>query len=148
MHFSDEVMRLIVTGALSHSILVALASQTLRRVVAQFGPMQTSWSVLNHPRTLDWARVLDIPGVSWTNPSCSGCSQLARHGLLEAVKWARANGWPWDYETCANAARNGHLATLQWARANGCPWDMMTTASAALNGHLATLQWAQANGCP
>ena len=96
MHFSDEVMRLIVTGALSHSILVALTSKTLRRVVAQFGPMQTSWSVLNHPRTLDWARVLDIPEVSWTNPSCSGCSQLARHGLLEAVKWARANGWPWS----------------------------------------------------
>ena len=49
------------------------------------------------------------------------CKHAALEGYLNLIKWARANGCPWDKQTCANAARGGHLEVLQWARANGCP---------------------------
>ena len=46
------------------------------------------------------------------------------------LKWARANGCPWNEFTCECAAENGHLEVLKWARANGCPWDADTCANA------------------
>lgn len=46
----------------------------------------------------------------------------ARTGNLDVVKWARAQGCPWDAETCAEAARGGHLHVLAWLHDNGCPW--------------------------
>ena len=51
------------------------------------------------------------------------CKYAAEGGCLSVLKWARAQGCPWDEWTCAEAAYNGHLAVLQWARAQGCPWD-------------------------
>lgn len=75
------------------------------------------------------------------------CHFAARHGYLNLIKWARANGCPWDENTCYRAAEGGHLEMLIWARANGCPWDERTCSSAANGGHLEVLQWARANGC-
>jgi hypothetical protein len=75
------------------------------------------------------------------------CIYAARNGYLEVLKWARANGCPWNEDTCAQAAWGGHLEVLQWARANGCPWNEDTCAYAARGGHLEVLQWARANGC-
>jgi hypothetical protein len=46
------------------------------------------------------------------------------------LKWARANGCPWNERTCANAAWHGHLEVLKWARENGCPWSKRTRQSA------------------
>ena len=40
---------------------------------------------------------------------------------VSLIKWACAQGYPWDWQTCAYAAESGHLEVLQWARANGCP---------------------------
>jgi hypothetical protein len=37
------------------------------------------------------------------------------------MRWARANGYPWDARSRAADAR--HLKVLQWAIANGCPWS-------------------------
>jgi len=73
--------------------------------------------------------------------------ELARHGYLEALQWARQQGCPWDEDTCAYAARGGHLEVLQWARQQGCPWDKWTCADAAQGGHLEVLQWARQQGC-
>ena len=42
------------------------------------------------------------------------CAYAARGGFLEILKWARLNGYNWDYLTCAYAARNGHLEVLNW----------------------------------
>tara|TARA_B110000046_G_scaffold93492_1_gene101435 strand:- start:44 stop:256 length:213 start_codon:yes stop_codon:yes gene_type:complete len=42
-------------------------------------------------------------------------------GHLEVLKWARANGCPWDEDTCEAAAEGGQLEVLEWAVANGCP---------------------------
>jgi hypothetical protein len=82
----------------------------------------------------------------WVEPR-DLCKWSAHNGHLDVLKWARANGCPWNWRTCAAAARNGHLEVLQWARANGCPWGEWTCYGAADNGHLEVLQWARANGC-
>ena len=49
------------------------------------------------------------------------CLAAAIRGNLNMLKWARANGAPWDVGTCHSAAFRGHLELLQWARSNGCP---------------------------
>jgi hypothetical protein len=83
-------------------------------------------------------------GCPWDKSPCA----LARGGHLEVLQWARANGCPWGEWICAYAALGGHLEVLQWLRANRCPWDETTCTAAAGGGHLAVLQWARANGCP
>ena len=76
------------------------------------------------------------------------CTEAARKGHLEVLRWAHQNGCPWDGRTCARAAEGGHLEVLQWAHENGCPWDSCTCTNAASKGHLEVLQWAYLNGCP
>ena len=76
------------------------------------------------------------------------CAAAALEGYLNLIKWARANGCPWNEWTCLYAANGGHLEVLQWARANGCPWNEYTCLHAAEGGHLEVLQWAISNGCP
>ena len=63
------------------------------------------------------------------------CAAAARNGDLEELKALRADKWPWD-------------EVLKWARANGCPWDTWTCYGAAKGGHLEVLKWARENGCP
>ena len=76
------------------------------------------------------------------------CSTIALRGDLEILKWARANGYPWNEWTCSYAAEGGYLEILKWARGNGCPWDESTCSNAAQGGHLEVLKWARDNGCP
>ena len=54
---------------------------------------------------------------------------------------------PWDETVCSEAARGGHLEVLKWARAAGCAWDHLTCWWAARNGHEEVLHWARAHGC-
>ena len=89
------------------------------------------------------------------------CTEAARRGQLEVLKYAHANGWgsthtwPSDVNKCWQAAtRGGHVVVLQWLCENGCdwdldPWDWWTckhTQEAARKGHLKVLQWAHENG--
>jgi hypothetical protein len=46
------------------------------------------------------------------------------------------------------AARQGYLSLLKWARANGCPWNALTYTYASANGHPEILQWLKENGVP
>lgn len=75
-------------------------------------------------------------------------SQVAHRGWIGILKWAHAQGCPWDERTCEEAAGQGHLEILQWARAQGCPWNKWVCAIAAKGGHLEIVQWAKENGCP
>ena len=75
------------------------------------------------------------------------CMYAAGGGCLSVLKWARAQGYPWDEVTCAKAAENGHLAVLQWTLAQGCPWDEETCSPAAKHGHRAVLLFLLALGC-
>jgi hypothetical protein len=99
---------------------------------------------------LDWAASCGMP------LRTELLAHAARRGLLEQLRWLRANGCAWGTasqvdgieDPCSCAAAAGHLALLQWARADGCPWDALTCTEAARGGHLAVLRWARANGCP
>jgi len=64
------------------------------------------------------------------------------------LKYAIEDSYTLSTRTSHAAAKYGHLGTLKWARANGCPWDETTCEYAASSGHLEVLQWARANGCP
>jgi hypothetical protein len=76
------------------------------------------------------------------------CTSAAAGGHLALLRWARANGCPWDEFTCTFAAGRGHLAVLQWLRANGCPWEETECClAAAACGRVGVLRWARANGC-
>jgi hypothetical protein len=68
-------------------------------------------------------------------------------GHLHILKWARANGCPWNEVTCENAAQGGHLDVLKWARENGCPWDSNAIEKAVAFGRLETFEWCRKNGC-
>ena len=39
---------------------------------------------------------------------------------VERLRWARANGCPWNACTCSLVAEGGHLEVLKWARENAC----------------------------
>ena len=47
------------------------------------------------------------------------------------LRWARANGCPWNNDTWMMAAHHGRLEALRWARENGCPMDGKTREYAA-----------------
>ena len=88
------------------------------------------------------------------------CEKAASGGHFELLKWAHANGCPWDNpgrpstgvpldgNTCVCAASNGHLDILKWVVANGCPWDKWTCSNAASHGQLEVFRWAREHGCP
>ena len=64
---------------------------------------------------LVWARGLtELPVWATCCSSCL-CLTIARHGSLEALQWAHANGFTWDVRTYEEAAKNGHLPALKWA---------------------------------
>lgn len=76
------------------------------------------------------------------------CNEFAKSGLLYALQWAHANGFPWDVTTTAAAAGEGHLEILKWLREKACPWDETTIVAAARGGHLHVAKWARDNFCP
>jgi hypothetical protein len=84
-------------------------------------------------------------GCAWNRDTCA---YAAKGGYLEVLKWLREKGCDWDSDTCIYAASNGYLEVLKWARENGCEWHSHVCAFAALNGHLEVLKWARENGCP
>lgn len=66
------------------------------------------------------------------------------------LKWARAQGCPWDHHTIDEAASEGHLDVVEWAVENGCPSDSgahkrVDGTLAAYYGHLAVLKWLYRN---
>ncbi|CAN0196883.1 unnamed protein product [Ascophyllum nodosum] len=68
-------------------------------------------------------------------------------GHLEVLKWARAQGCPFGFDTSCAAARGGHLEVLKWLVQQGCPCDEYMCSAAAEGGHLEVLEWALDIGC-
>lgn len=69
----------------------------------------------------------------------------AANGQLELLNWVRTKA-PWTTDVCQSAARAGRLDVLRWAREKGAPWDESVCEAAAAGGHLYVLMWARANG--
>ena len=76
------------------------------------------------------------------------CDYTALSGNLDALKWARSKGYPWNEYTTAAAASSGNLEVLKWAHENGCKWNKHTCYNAALREHKDILKWSLKNGCP
>lgn len=93
----------------------------------------------------------------------------AANGNLDAMRLARAAGYPWDCvlinaageaalwrprgravrdNSRMCAAGNGHIACLKWAEQNGCDFEDVAIVShvAAHNGHLDVLVWLWLHG--
>jgi hypothetical protein len=45
--------------------------------------------------------------------------------LISMCEYLHSTGCEWDERACTDAARNGSLDTLRWLRENGCPWDVI-----------------------
>ena len=67
---------------------------------------------------------------------------------MEALKWLRSEGCPWDEGACSSAAWNGHLDVIKYLHENGCPWDEGTCTRAARCYHSDVFKWLIENGCP
>jgi len=68
--------------------------------------------------------------VAQAKPLYERCRLVAQTGCLQALRWARAGGWPWGLEggvfVCLELASYGHLDLLKWALEQGCAWDERT----------------------
>lgn len=77
------------------------------------------------------------------------CSNAARGGHLDILKYLKENSCPWNEDTCSNAALWGHLECLKWAIENGCSWEKDTCYNSAVkHEHLDVLEYVEKNGYP
>src|SRR5690606_9085480 len=77
------------------------------------------------------------------------CTELARYGHLECLKWAVANGHRVTKKACVAAAGMGHLSVLRWLHEEAhCEWDGDTLAEALSCRHWELFEWARKHGCP
>ena len=136
------VTRVIVFG--THPRHAYLWDESLGTLVAKSAAGADTLDFL--VRLRDASTGEDAMPYPWKNSRT--CSEAARKGRQESIKWLRANGCPWNETTCDGAALGGHLDVLKWLRANGCPWEWRTSLTAATQGTLDVLKWARANGCP
>jgi len=71
----------------------------------------------------------------------------ARHGGLDALKWAMANGCEWDERLCVAAGKGGHVQVLDFAYSHGCEITAAVCVTAAAEGNVHVLEWAETNKC-
>lgn len=69
----------------------------------------------------------------------------ALYGHLEILKYARANGCPWNDRIPVCAILGGHLEILKWARENGYEWSEEVTLAAVSTANLEVLVWLKDN---
>lgn len=79
------------------------------------------------PKPVSTEKQADLLAENNVCPSLWMCNDAVERGDLEALKWARAFGAPWNYTTCNIAAKTGNLTILQYLRENGCPWIINAT---------------------
>jgi hypothetical protein len=73
------------------------------------------------------------------------CAKVAARGDLKVLKWAKANGAPWNELVCALAIKNRHLQVLKWARENGAPWNYRNACKEARLKDPKMFQWVIEN---
>ncbi len=66
----------------------------------------------------------------------------------ERLECTNKNDCDWDIRACTEAARNGHLDCLKYLHDIGCPWHEHTCEAATAHGHLDCLKYLHENGCP
>ena len=84
------------------------------------------------------------PRVPTTCADFTPCTQAARRGDLELLQKLRSEGHPWSEELGEAAALTGHCEVLRWAYAQGCPWDWDAVVQVAtLANRKEIVAWAQ-----
>lgn len=108
------------------------------------------WNVLycHQRRKFDEPEILQFMHENRCTKALPSATKLAQYGLLNCIKYAHQQGWPWDSDTCSAAAKGGHLTCLTYVHEHGCQWNTDTTSAAAAHGHLDCLQYAHTHGCP
>lgn len=118
-------------GVLYQGILLEYASvqgylsllQWLVHSLGKIGPENRITIGLNaayygHMHVLEW-----FHQECWLRDDTRLCTHAACGGQLEALKWARAHGYPWNCRVIWEASHRGHLHVRQWALDNGCPTE-------------------------
>jgi len=107
------------------------------------------WSELCSSATLlEWAH--ERQGM----PLCTQiCTEGARSGSMEVLRWADKKGCNFGGQACREAARGGHLEALEFVLEklpflSDARLDSSFCTAAARGGQLAVLQWLTAHGCP
>ncbi|PNH05311.1 Ankyrin repeat domain-containing protein [Tetrabaena socialis] len=72
--------------------------------------------------------------------------EAAGAGHLEACRWLRQQGCPWDEWVLRKAAGDGHRAVCEWLLASGCPWSEGGAGAAARGGHVGLVDWLLGTG--
>ncbi|PNH05310.1 Ankyrin repeat domain-containing protein [Tetrabaena socialis] len=72
--------------------------------------------------------------------------EAAGAGQLEACRWLRQQGCPWDEWVLRKAAGGGHRAVSEWLLAIGCPWSEGAIPEAARGGHVGLVDWLLGTG--
>lgn len=76
---------------------------------------------------------------------CLITAQLAKHGNLELLKWAKEKGHEFDEYVSVYAAKYGYINILEWARENNLPFYSTVYIYAA---NLEVMKWAYKYKCP
>ncbi|GFH53334.1 hypothetical protein CTEN210_09810 [Chaetoceros tenuissimus] len=99
----------------------------------------------DHNRALRILKLLRQFTVPWSEITCS---ESARAGNLNGLKWLLSQGCLWNLKRCArHAAEYGNIEMMIWLKSKGCNFDEETFAAAAGKGHLEVLQWLRSENC-
>jgi len=63
-------------------------------------------------------------------------AEASLRGRLDLLKWAVAEGCPWDDDACAAALAGGHAHVFAWLCDAGCPWTVDRCLVGAATGGL------------
>jgi hypothetical protein len=124
----------------------SLPRELLCEILARVGPLFHAKFVCHA-----WNSILSDPtivGLPSTLTSAAYMALLVDYNAVDVIRWARANGCPWDSAASESAARRGNLGILQWLVAEGCPYGDMTRAWATVRGHNDVCQWLDDRRCP
>ena len=131
-----------VLSKLHEHVILPFVLKLVCRALREAGPKETKTTLSQisaAPWIFIWAYRVGCP-FEW-NAALS--AKLARrYSSFGTLRWARAEGLPWDGETCRAAARYGHVDIVRWAWSAGCPIDFNECGvQAARGGHISMLGW-------
>lgn len=144
INLPDELSRLILSRC-EQTNLAALrrTCKTLREAV---GTLRFNVSdYLDTPRSVRWAvRHLGMPLNAATFARAAKTSNLSVLKTLRSLKCGH------DSRVCTNLARRDHLTGLRWARGEGFAWNFLCCSTAVDAGSARTVRWLRnpAAECP
>lgn len=131
----DELSRLILSKC-GQTDLAALR-RTCKTMRGAVGPLRfTVRDYLDTPRTVRWAaRHLGMPLNAATFAAAARTSNLSVLKTLRSLKCGH------DSRVCTNLARRDHVTGLRWARDEGFAWNFLCCSAAVDAESARTVRW-------